>query len=213
MAYSFDAGVAKSSEGDRITSSGKYKGQFLMVYKTTAKTGAIGISFNFKSDDGQSCDNLVLYTLNKEGKAIYGFKILQAVMGILGVQSINESPAKVELWDSGAGKKTLQDAEVYLDLMKKPIGLLLQREEYKNSSGETKFRMAIIMPFTHGSELSVAELLSGAVTGTAVAQRMVTLEDKKVESKLDTEWTNSFNNSTIAGDATAPAFDDDIPFN
>jgi len=195
--YEYDAKAASKSEGGRITQTCKVKGMFTSAYKMEAnERGTVGVELNFKADDGLTADGLRLYTINGKGDHIYGFNILQAIMGCLNIKTVTEVNGQAEVWDSGSGKKVMKPVTMHPELMRKPIGLLLQREEYKNSQGEVKSRLNIVMPFTHDKEWSISELQASGGSGI-VNKRLATLTDKVLRkdtapAPIDDDWRSSF---------------------
>lgn len=145
-AYTLDTDAAKQADSGngRITETGKYIGQFTTAKKVVSKQGTEGIEFSFEASNGQSADYLTVWTINKEGKQIYGFKQLMALMTCLRVRNIEAKPGEVEEYDSGTRQMVKRQAEVFPALMNKPIGVLLQMEEYekKDSSIGTKASFA-----------------------------------------------------------------------
>ena len=135
--YTLDTNAAKQADtgGGRITESGKYVGQFTKAKKVISKKGTQGIEFSFESIGGQKADYLSVWTLNAEGEQIYGFKQLMAIMTCLKVRILDASAATVEEYDSGSGGMKQKNIEAYTALQNKPVGILLQMEEYKKKDG------------------------------------------------------------------------------
>lgn len=136
-AYTLDTDAAKQADSGsgRINETGKYVGMFTKTKKVSSKQGTQGIEFSFEANNGQTADYLTVWTINNEGKQIYGYKQLMALMTCLKVRSIDAKAGEVEEYDSTAKQMVKHQAEIYPALMNKPIGVLLQMEEYEKKDG------------------------------------------------------------------------------
>jgi len=208
--YDYDESAAKKSESSRITTSGKYKGMFTAFYKIEPNDkGTVGVEFNFQSDDERTADSLRLYTLNGDGKEIYGFNILMAMLKCIGIAKLTEAEAPIEKWSAEEGRKIRVDVIIYPEIIRVPIGLLLQREEYRKSNGDVGSRMNVVLPFRYSDELTAPEIIEGKVHGETLVKRCESLRDKVLPSSAARQSSNQ-STSTAAGDNDMP--NDDIPW-
>ena len=159
--YNLDTEAAKQADtgGGRITESGKYVGTFTKAKKVLSKKGTQGIEFSFTSNGGQSADYLSVWTLNADGDQIYGFKQLMAIMTCLRVKRIDTRHAKVQEYDKNSGGMVDAEIEAYPDLEGKPIGILLQMEEYEKKDGSVGEKPSFAGFFDPKSEQVATEIL------------------------------------------------------
>lgn len=159
--YNLDTDAAKQADtgGGRITESGKYVGTFTKAKKVISKKGTQGIEFSFTSTGGQSADYLSVWTLNADGDQIYGFKQLMAIMTCLRVKGIDTKHATVQEYDKNSNAMVDVQIEAYADLEKKPIGILLQMEEYEKKDGTIAEKPSFAGFFDAKSEQVATEIL------------------------------------------------------
>jgi len=202
-AYNLDTDKARdgdSTGSNRINTSGAYTGIITVAKAVTANTGASGIEFSFKSDDGQEAHYMTLYTRNAQGESIFGEKRLNTIMTCLKVRSINPVQAQIKEYDFDAQQEIEVTRDVYPDLMNKPIGLVLQMEEYFNNSGNKKSRMNIYGAFDAQTRQTAIEILD-----QLPAERL----DKMVENVRDKLVQKTTQSAPMP---TSGSVDDDIPF-
>jgi hypothetical protein len=160
-AYTLDTDAAKQADSGngRITETGKYIGQFTKAKKVMSTQGTEGIEFSFETNNGQSADYLTTWTINREGKQIYGFKQLMALMTCLKVRNIEPKMGEVEEFDSASKSMVKHKAEIYPALMSKPIGVLLQMEEYEKKDGTVGTKPTFAGFFDPQTEQVAVEIL------------------------------------------------------
>lgn len=205
--YTLDATKAREGSGrtsSRITETGAYVGVITVAKAVTAGTGAKGIELAFKSNDGLDANYLTLYTHNKDGNPIFGEKQLYALMTCLKVKTITASERVITEYDFDMKKDVQKPATVYLELMNKPIGLVLQAEEYENSGHEVKEKMVYFTAFEASTRKLAAEILDQK-PAEALDKILKNLKPKKLKR------TNGAQSETAAP-AGADFKDDDIPF-
>lgn len=174
-AYTLDTDAAKQADSGngRINETGKYVGMFTKAKKVSSKQGTQGIEFSFEANNGQSADYLTVWTINNEGKQIYGYKQLMALMTCLKVRSIDAKAGEVEEYDSTAKQMVKHQAEIYPALMNKPIGVLLQMEEYEkkdSSIGEKASFAGFFDPQTEQVAVEILEKSEARVLEKLVGQ-------------------------------------------
>jgi hypothetical protein len=135
--YTFDAEAAKQADSGngRINETGKYIGVFTVAKKVTSQKGTNGIEFSFKSENGKNADYLTMWTVNAAGEQIYGYKQLMSLMRCIRAKELTAQKAEIEEYDKTANGMVTRTADVYQALMNKPIGVLLQMEEYAKKDG------------------------------------------------------------------------------
>lgn len=209
--YNLDTEAAKQADtgGGRITESGKYVGTFTKAKKVISKKGTQGIEFSFASNGGQSADYLSVWTLNADGEQIYGYKQLMAIMTCLKVRGIDTKYASVQEYDKNSNSMIDVEIEAYADLERKPIGILLQMEEYEKKDGSVGEKPSFAGFFDPKTEQVATEILEKS--------------DSKILEKLVGQLTpvKKLKGARAAaapshhGRQQSPSFadmDDDIPF-
>jgi len=202
--YNLQPEQAKQADnvGTRITESGKFVGVFTRAEAIKSKKETDGVEFAFAATNGQSADFLTLWTHNKDGEEIFGLKQLNALMTCMRVKAIAPIQGSVEKWENGAKAKV--STTIYPELMGKKIGLLLQREEYIKSNGETGSKFNIYACFEADTELVASEILDKTTTPTKLPKILATLKDRPAQNRGGA--------SQPTGAAGLVAMDDDIPF-
>lgn len=202
--YSLNPESAKQANSSlRITDSGPYVGKFTRAEAVTSTQGTEGVEFTFESSDGQSADFLTLWTINKDGKEIFGLKMLNALMTCMKVKNIAPKSAKIEKFQNGG--KVMVEAELFPDLMHRPIGLLLQREEYQKRDGSVGNKFNIYGCFEAATKLTASEILEQKTTPEQLQKIIATLRDKPMNASAPKTTTQS-------GASDFSDFSDDIPF-
>lgn len=202
MDYTLNAEAAKAADvmNSRLDETGKYVGAFTRAEAVTSKKGATGIDLSFKADDGRTADYLSVWTHGKDGKEIYGFKQLMAIMTCLRIKQLSKADGVVEKYNRDEGKMSKFDAEIFPDLMNKKIGLLLQRESYIKQDGSEGNKLNIAGVFDAETEFTASEILNKQTTPELLTKMVGALKDKPGK-QLATVAT--------ASDASG---DDDFPF-
>ena len=81
-----------------------------------------------------------------------------AIMTCLQLRGIKPAPGKVTRYDFEAKKEVVEDGTVFPDLHK-PIGVLLETEDYEKKDGSIGTRMVLKNVFQPGTELTASEIL------------------------------------------------------
>lgn len=206
MSRSYDLNTdsaRQANTSNRITETGKYIGKFTRAEAVKSRQNTEGIEFTFESNEGQSADFLTLWTINGEGKEIFGMKILNALMTCLRVKSIKPTSTLIEKFDNSVKKKV--NATIYADLMNKQIGLLLQREEYEKQNGAIGNKVNIYACFDAQTEMMAGEILDRAPKAEQLTKLMLSLRDRPLQlykRPTHTQATQQFIDD----------MNDDIPF-
>lgn len=162
--FKLDPNAAKDANtgGKRITDPGEYAGKFRAAWHEVNDKGTESVQFIFVSDSGQEAGPLALYTHKADGTVLPSYKMLNAIMACMKVREIAPSKAVIKLWDFDAGAEVEKTKDVYTALMSKPVGLVLQAEEYENRNGEIKERLVIAAPFEAATRKMAEEVLTSA---------------------------------------------------
>ena len=157
--YTLDVQAARHADtaGATIKEIGKYVGEFIQAKDVVTKKGGRGIEFIFKSQGRQKA-NLAIYTTGANGDRYQGYDALMAIMTCLQLRGIKPAPGKVTRYDFEAKKEVVEDGTVFPDLHK-PIGVLLETEDYEKKDGSIGTRMVLKNVFQPGTELTASEIL------------------------------------------------------
>ena len=157
--YALDTQAARHADtaGATIKELGKYGGEFVQAKDVVTKKGGRGIEFIFKSQGGQKA-NLAIYTTGANGDRYQGYDALMAIMTCLQLRGIKPAPGKVTRYDFDSKKEVQEDGTVFPDLHK-PIGVLLETEDYEKKDGSIGTRMVLKNVFQPGTELTASEIL------------------------------------------------------
>lgn len=207
--YNLNTQAAKKAEqiGGRIDTTGQYVGTFLRAEAVQSSKGTDGIEFSFRADTGASADYLQLWTYNSNGEELRGAQMLQAVMTCLRVKTLAAKTATVEKYDRDAGAKVPVQADVYPDLMNKPIGLLLQMEEYEGKDGTRKWRPVIWGAFDPATGMTPSEILDKSTKATRLADLLPRLADKPMKGAAPAPRRQA-----AMAESAMVEMEDDIPF-
>lgn len=203
-AYTLDTDAAKQADSGsgRINETGKYIGQFTKAKKVLSNKGTQGIEFAFEANNGQSADFLSVWTINADGDRIYGYKQLMALMTCLRAKEIDSRNGEVEEYDAATKQMVKRKAEVFPALMNKPIGVLLQMEEYEKKDGTVGERPVFAGFFDAQTEQTAAEILD---------KRPADALAKMVASLVPVKKLKGVRASSAPSSAGPDPFFDDIP--
>lgn len=157
--YSLDTNSARKADtsGSSIKELGKYIGDFTQAKEIIAKSGTKGIEFAFKSASGQKA-NLSIYTMSASGEKYQGYDTLMAIMTCMSLKNIAPTKANVTRYDYDQKKDVQEPGTVFADLHK-PIGVLLETEDYLKQDGSTGTRMVLKNVFRAADEFTASEIL------------------------------------------------------
>lgn len=209
----YNLNTSAARDADNISSylkeSGKYKGVFTRAEALLSEKGTKGIGFTFE-EEGKRTTKFDLWTLNSKGEELPSFKQVMAIMTCLRVKTMSPTKAIVDRYNFDDKKTEKVEAEVFADLMNKPIGLVLRNTEYEKmkdgaKTGETGWRLELYTVFD-SNEFTASEVLDKKTTPEKLAVAIASLQDKPLKGGASAK--PSIQNS-------APTFadiDDDIPF-
>lgn len=200
--YDLNPEAAKQAEQGRITETGKYAGIFTRAEAVISKKNTEGIEFTFRSTSGSDADFLTLWTHNAEGKELFGLKVLNALMTCMRVKQIKPAQSVIEKWVDGSKQKV--QAEVFPDLMNKPIGVLLQKEFYEKNDGTMGAKLNLTGCYEASTEMTASEILGKATKAERLSGMVASLRDKAAPA--------STTRAPVAAGSGFEDMDDDIPF-
>lgn len=213
-AYNLDTNAAKQADaGGRIDQSGKYVGHFKSVEFVTSKKGTQGLEFQFETD-GKEYANFTIWTISATGDKLSGFAQVNAIMTCAGVRSLTPTDQKIEKYDFEVKQKIQQLCTVAPELANKPIGVLLQRENYLNSNGDEKHQMNFFAAFNAQSEFIAKEIIDKK-TKPEELEKITTrlMQNPVVQRKQGGQSSNAAANDAFAqAGRKAADLDDDLPF-
>ena len=179
--YQLDVQAARHADtaGATIKEIGKYVGEFVQAKDVVTKKGGRGIEFIFKSQGGQKA-NLAIYTTGANGDRYQGYDALMAIMTCMQLRSIQPQPGKVTRYDYEAKKEVQEDGTMFPDLHK-PIGVLLETEDYEKQDGSVGTRMVLKNVFQPGTELTASEILDKKTTPGMLAKMVEGLRHRPLK--------------------------------
>lgn len=171
--YNLDtkAALEANSGGNRITESGPVEVTLKFAFGEANANGTELVSLFGVTDDGRETGLLTLYTHNADGKELFSYKTLMALMTCAKVRSLTPKPTKVELYDFDSKAMKTFDKQVFQELVNKRLGLVLIQEEYRKQDGSVGTRLQIQAPFEAGTRLMAAEILAKG-DGPKVAKQL-----------------------------------------
>lgn len=211
VTYKLNPTNAKSvGQPGRIDEKGAYIGQFLRAEHVVSKKGSQGIEFAFKADDGRTSDYLNIWIASASGEELYGRKILDALMTCARTKSLTSVEGMVRKYDRAAGTEVTSSATIFPELMNRPIGLLLVREEYAKNDGGTGWKMSITGCFEASTQKTPREVLEN-LSAEMLPKIVETLRDRPLKNRPDGAISTARDQSSAAS-TTFSDMDDDIPF-
>ena len=196
------------SGGAYINESGVYVGVFTRAEKLKSRSGAKGVGFSFKSNDGESANYLDIYTNNGD-KEFFGAQVINSILVCMGMRGADDGQIEVIDWN---GKKNVVAG--YPQLMNKPIGLILRRELYTKKDGSDGSRMIIAHVFNASNNLTATEILNRETEPRRIKKFIESIERNPVSDKRENKGKQSAkaSNQNTSYASQQDDFNDDIPF-
>lgn len=185
--YALDkAGAEAARKSDTgagtIKEMGKYVGEFTQAKDIVTKKGGKGIEFVFKSNSGQKA-NLAIYTMGANGDQYQGYEALMAIMTCMGLRNITPKLGTATKYDYETRKEVQEECSIFPELCK-PIGILLETEDYVKQDGETGTRMVLKNVFQVVTELTASEILDRKTTPLQLEKLVAGLRHRPVKGAL-----------------------------
>jgi len=209
--YNLDVASARKADstGQSIKEIGKYIGEFTQAKALKSKnTGAVGVEFAFKSQSGQKA-NLSIYTMSAKGDLYQGYDALMAIMTCMGLRSIKPIHGIATKYDFATKKEVQEECEIFPDLCK-PIGVLLETEDYLKQTGETGTRMVLKNVFRASDEFTASEILDRKTSPELLPKFVAGLRHRPIKG-VKSAQTNSHQQSPMPPSGFDQD-DDSIPF-
>lgn len=190
MEYTLDVAAAKQADqtGKFIKETGKYKGVFTKAEALSASTGTKGIAFTFESEAKQTA-NFSVYTTKADGEKLRGYQTVMALMVCMGLRAVKPAVVgKATKYDFDAKQDVQYDAPLLLDLMNKPIGVILQLCEYAKEkdrvpTGEFGWKIELQGAFASATELTATEILASKTKPEMLGVMISNLADRPLKNK------------------------------
>ena len=214
--YTLDVQAARHADtaGATIKEIGKYVGEFIQAKDVVTKKGGRGIEFIFKSQGGQKA-NLAIYTTGANGDRYQGYDALMAIMTCLQLRGIKPAPGKVTRYDFDTKKEVVEDGTVFPDLHK-PIGVLLETEDYEKKDGSIGTRMVLKNVFQPNTELTASEILDKKTQPELLAKMVEGLRHRPLKgARQPVPRMDDAFGGPPAGHPASSGFEDmtdDVPF-
>jgi len=208
--YTLDTNEARKADtqGNQIKEIGKYVGQITQAEDITAKTGTRGVALSFTSNAGQKT-KVSIYTMKADGTKIGGFSMLNALMTCLQLRSIAPKPGTVTRYDYDTKKDVQEQGSVFPELCK-PVGILLETEDFAKNDGSTGTRMVLRGVFQANSELTASEILDRKTTPEALPKMVAALRHHPL--KAARAMPDRVHGGHMPDDQFFDADDSEIPF-
>lgn len=195
--------------GGAIKEMGKYVGAFTQAKNVTTQKGGRGIEFIFKADNGQTA-KFAIYTQSATGEQYQGYEALMAIMACMGLRSIKPVDGIALKYDFDQRKDVEEEASIFPDLCK-PMGVLLETEDYEKQNGNVATRMVLKNVFRAADELTASEILDRKTQPLQLARMVEGLRHRPVKNAPAQLYQEQ---PTRTAPTPDPSFDDgdDIPF-
>ena len=208
--YALDTQEARKADtqGNQIKELGKYVGAITQAEDITAKSGTKGVALSFTSNSGQKT-KVGIYTIKADGTKLSGLSMLNALMTCLMLRNIAPKPGKVTRYDYDAKQDVIEDGSVFPELCK-PIGFLLETEDYLKNDGHTVgTRMVLRGVFQASTELTASEVLDKKTKPEQLEKMVATLRHRPLKAASAQPTRTA---PTGAAGSGFDDMDDDIPF-
>lgn len=212
MSYQYvrnDESAKKVGGTPKINETGAYVGIITRAEHVVSQNSVVGVEIDFKCDDGRTAQFLRLNTVAADGKDLSGARIVDGLMTVFRLKTMECTTAQIDKWDKDTKGQTKQRAEIFADLMNKPVGLVLQKEHdvYK---GEPTEKMNIYACFEPGTNKTPKELLDRQ-PASALEPLVANLKDYHKKEKGGST-APAHQGSRPAPQSNFSDLDDDIPF-
>lgn len=199
--FGFNAESAKQADSSaRIEEPGKYVGVIKHMEFITANSGTTGFEIEFETDNKESA-SFSIWTEKSDGTGLSGVHKINALLACAGVRGLTPTNGQLEKYDFDLKERVTKNCIVAPEIAGKRIGLLLQRENYQNNSGDWKFQMNFFSCFQAQSELMAKEVLDRKTTPEALPKSLASLMSNPITTRKPKNNNGSYqqNNSGSYG--------------
>lgn len=210
--YTLDPQSARKADtiGNQIKEIGKYAGTFTQAVDIKTSKGGKGVAFVFKSNSGQKA-NLAVYTMSADGEKYQGYDALMAIMTCMGLRDIKPKPGTFTKYDFDKKEDVQVEGSIFPDLCK-PIGVLLETEDYEKQDGGTGTRMVMKAVFQAATELTASEILDRKTTPEQLPKMVAGLRHRPLKAAKSHAPTPQRQAAHAGGGSGFDDMSDDIPF-
>lgn len=206
----------KADDSGRIEEAGKYVGVINSLEFVKSTKGTQGVEIDFTANNGSST-RLTLWTIKSDGTELSGFRTLNALMTCAGLRALTPVAGKLQKYDYDQGQVIEKPVTIAQEVKQTPIGLLLQRENYTNQSGQARHQMLLFAAFHPQTELMAAEIYDKKTVPEAIEKVLARLMANPVTNRAGQAAVGA---SPVGGGYGIPAgqghtdipFDDGLPF-
>jgi hypothetical protein len=194
MNYNLDQKAAEQADNinARIEQKGCYLGMITRAESIESTKGTKGVDISFKAQTGETADYLTLWTHNKDGKQLMGYNTLMAIMTCLRVKSLVPEAGEIEKYNPDTKKKEKVTANLFKELMNKPVTLLMHMEEYEKTAGGTAWK-PVIFAVCDKDGFTASEIFSKALAANTVEKMIAVLKDRPLKIAASTPRKDSEN--------------------
>lgn len=188
--YQLDATAAREADnlGGYLNESGKYIGKFTRAEKLVSKTkGTHGIGFTFEAQDKRTT-RFDIWTMKPDNEYLMGYKAVNAIMACMKIRNVTVVQGQVDRYNYDTQQTEKVQAEIFPELVGKPIGLLLRNTEYEKMqdgvlTGQTGWRLELVMPFEAETEFTSSEILDRKTQPQKLANAVALLADRPLKKR------------------------------
>lgn len=172
----------QADSSNRIEEAGKYVGTIKSMEFITAKSGTTGFDIEFETDNKESA-SFTIWTEKSDGTTLSGVHKINALLTCVGARGLTPTNQQLEKYDFDLKERVMKNCVVAPEVAGKRVGLLLQRENYKNDSGDLKYQMNFFSCFHAQSELMAKEILDRKTTPEALPRLITSLMANPVTTR------------------------------
>lgn len=208
------AEAKKVGSANFIEERGEYRGVFTRAEIYKSNSGATCVEFDFKSEHGETARYLGAWISNGNGEELSGHKMVNAIMACMSLREIAAVEATITKYNNETRNEEQTRATIFPELMGKPIGLVLTREEYMpTNSNESKWKMCMVTPFDAATRCIAAEKLDRK-PAEMLDKILASLKDRPLRNKPTTAGRTAAatGGGAARGSTGFDDMDDDIPF-
>lgn len=181
--FGFNADSAKQADSSaRIEEAGKYVGIIKHMEFITANSGTTGFEIEFETDNKESA-TFSIWTEKSDGTGLSGTHKINALLACVGVRGLTPTNGQLEKYDFDLKERVTKNCIVAPEIAGKRVGLLLQRENYQNNSGDWKFQMNFFSCFHAQSELMAKEIIDRKTSPEALPKSLASLMTNPVTTR------------------------------
>lgn len=181
--FGFNPESAKQADSsNRIEEAGKYIGVIKSMEFVTAKSGTTGFEVEFETDNKESA-SFTIWTEKKDGTSLGGVHKINALLACVNARGLTPTNQQLEKYDFDLKERVMKNCIVAPEVAGKRVGLLLQRENYQNDSGDWKFQMNFFSCFHAQSELMAKEIIDRKTVPEALPKSLAALMTNPITTR------------------------------